>query len=272
MRLGKYAVALCMVLLEATVAAAETGLRRLDTADDGRGWEAVGRLNLGDWGFCTGALVEPDVVLTAAHCLYDKATGQPVDPSNLEFLAGWRNGRAEAYRKIRETVVHPRYVFENSDRISRVAYDLALLRLDRPIRLPGVSPFATAGRPSKGDEVGVVSYAEDRAEAPSLQEACSVLAGRPGVLMLSCDVNFGSSGAPIFSFSDGEARIVSVVSSKAALNDRPVALGTSVSESLALLQARLHDGEGVKTVDRNVVRRFGPEPQNATGGAKFVRP
>jgi len=272
MRFFRVLAALVLVPLWTNAASAETNLRRLSTADDGRGWEAVGRLNLGDWGFCTGALVAPDLVLTAAHCLYDKTTGLPVDPAKLEFLAGWRNGRADAYRNIRQAVVHPRYVFKDSNRISRVAYDLALLQLDHPIRLPGIAPFQTASRPRKGDEVGVVSYAEDRAEAPALQEACDVLAGRPGVLMLSCNVNFGSSGAPIFSFADGTPRIVSVVSSKADLNDSPVALGTSVSDSLELLRARLDDGGGLRSAEPKVVRRFGPEPQELNGGAKFVRP
>src|SRR5690606_13377777 len=138
-----------------------------------------------------------------------------------------------------------RYVYMDDDRIGRVANDLAVLQLDRPIRLPGVQPFETARHPRKGDAVGVVSYAEDRSEAPALQEACNVLARQPGVLMLSCDVNFGSSGAPVFSFEQGRARIVSVVSSKADLEDRKVALSASVDTSLPLLLAGIAKGENV---------------------------
>jgi hypothetical protein len=78
--------------------AQETALKRLDTGDDGRGWEAVGRLELAGRGFCTGALIAPDLVLTAAHCLYDSNTGARLDHEKIEFLAGWRNGRASAYR------------------------------------------------------------------------------------------------------------------------------------------------------------------------------
>ncbi|NOX74649.1 MAG: trypsin-like serine protease, partial [Alphaproteobacteria bacterium] len=68
----------------------------LNTADAARAWEAVGRVNLVGTGFCTGALIAPNLVLTAAHCMYDKRTGERVKTENVEFLAGWRDGRAAA--------------------------------------------------------------------------------------------------------------------------------------------------------------------------------
>ena len=59
-----------IALLAATVALAQdTDLKRLDSGADAAGWEAVGRLNIGGTGFCTGALIAPDLVLTAAHSL-----------------------------------------------------------------------------------------------------------------------------------------------------------------------------------------------------------
>ena len=107
-----FALILTLVLSLVHVALAqETDLRRLDTGDDSRGWEAVGRLDLDGRGFCTGALIAENLVLTAAHCLYDKQKGDRFDISRIEFLAGFRNGRASAYRDIRRAVIPEGYDF-----------------------------------------------------------------------------------------------------------------------------------------------------------------
>lgn len=254
-----------MALVVASAAFAQDArLRRLNTGDDGRAWQAVGRLDIGGTGFCTGALIAPNLVLTAAHCLYDKSTNERIDHKTVEFLAGWRNGRASAYRGIRRAVVHPDYEFSGDVSSKRVYYDLALLELDQPIRNNAVKPFGTAARPRKGDQVGVVSYAKDRAEAPSLQEVCVVLARQEGILITSCSVDFGSSGAPIFTFKEGKAHIISVVSAKAEVDGEKVSLGTALGAPLARLRAELvaqKDGERVLV---NGTRR--------DTGAKFVKP
>jgi len=260
---------LAFVVAPFAVQADDTALRSLMTGDDSRGWEGVGRLDIGGTTFCTGALIEDDLVLTAAHCLYDKETGRRFAPSEIEFLAGWRGGRAAAYRGARRAVAHPGYTHGGDER----AFDLALIELDQPIRKSGVQPFETGKLPFLTREVGVVSYARDRAETPSMQNVCNVLGQAGKTLVLDCNVDFGSSGAPVFDFSNGTARIVSVVSAKAWSGETEVSLGTALVTPLEELRAMLAEqGDGVFERPRPTVLRMDRSTAAASTGAKFLRP
>ncbi|WP_261385800.1 trypsin-like serine peptidase [Tateyamaria omphalii] len=259
------ALSVLALVFTTTAVAQDAQLKRLDSGADAAGWEAVGRLNIGGTGFCTGALIAPNLVLTAGHCLFDKTTGDRIDHTQVEFLAGWRNGRASAYRNVRRAVVHPDYTYVGHVKSEGVRNDLALLELEHPIRDGKIMPFETAARPPRGAKVGVVSYATGRSEAPSLQELCRVLAQQDGLLVTSCSVEFGSSGAPIFVIDEGRAQIVSVVSAKAEVEGKAVSLGTSLGAPLARLQAEL------------VAQRDDISPRISGGmrrdtGAKFIKP
>lgn len=263
------AIAASSVLSEAP----NSELRTLETGDQTRGWEAVGRLNLGDNGFCTGALIDERTVVTAAHCLFDKTTGEPVNAAEIEFLASWRNGRAEAYRNVRRAVAHPEFEYASDDNLGRVSNDVALLQLDRPIRNFRVQPFETAGRLHQGDTVGIVSYAQDRSEAPSLQDTCHVLERLRGVVLLTCSVDFGASGAPIFVLGDAP-QIVSVVSAKAEMDGAPVALAAELRGTLDELRVALAAAPLASNHDsRKSIKQGLPLPgTRSTTGAKFLRP
>lgn len=239
------AFAFGVALQPATGLADQASLRKLLSADEARAWRAVGRLNIGEYSFCTGALVAPDLVLTAAHCLYDPDTNQPVDSSQIEFLAGWRNGRAVAYRKARRFVVHDDYDLDQHVVLKRVSSDVALIELARPIQDNSVEPFKWLERLSAGEDVKVVSYAKDRSEAPSIEEPCSVLDADRRTLVLSCTVDFGASGSPIFINDQGEAKIASVVSAMAKWRDQDVSLGVSLGRPLEDLFDKLNQSSGV---------------------------
>ena len=206
-------------------------------------------------------------MLTAAHCLYDKTSGERLNAENIEFRAGWRNGRAEAYRTVRRAVKHPDYNFRAESGAERVINDLAILQLYQPIRNTTVIPFETTGKIRDGSRIGVVSYGRDRAEAPSFQQMCSVIGQQSGVYIMSCNVDYGSSGAPVFVIENGQARIASVVSAKATYEDENVALGTVLEGPLERLMAELE-----ATPQLPAVRRLPSKPGQSGSGAKFIRP
>lgn len=235
----------CIFFASVATAEEDAPLRRLLGADEARAWQAVGRINMEGAGFCTGALIAPDLVLTAAHCMYFKKTGRPIPANKIHFLAGWRKGWAAAHRKASRVVIHEDYDYGDANRLDRVASDLALIELDNPIRGSVVTPFQPHERPRPGDNVMVVSYAQERAEAPSLQERCEMLGRQSAVLVLSCDVNYGASGAPIFVVQDGEPKIASVVSAMAEWNSRDVALGVSLGQPLERLRVQLSESDPV---------------------------
>jgi protease YdgD len=254
-----------------TVASSPGPLQALETVDQTRGWEAVGRLDTGV-GFCTATLISEDIILTAAHCLYDEQAARLGD-AQLIFNAGLRIGRPDARRGIARSLIHPDYEYGLPDDLSFVRSDLAILQLESPIRDADIRPFATNGVAIVGDGVQVVSYGEDRADVASLEDDCQVLAQDLGVLVLSCHVVRGSSGAPIFLEYGGEMNVVSVVSARAQWRDEPVALSAELQGELDVMLDLLADQQAILSQSLPQVRRLGGDNTGRDNiGARFVRP
>lgn len=270
----KSAVLMAFLALLSTPAAMaqNSGLERLDRAEQILSWKAVGRVEIGTTGFCTGTLIAPDLVLTAAHCLYDEA-GNAHPLEKFLFRAGLADGESIADAKVTRAAAHEDYRPGNKLSADKVRHDVALLQLATAIPSALAPPFAV-DRPGNGDTVSVVSYAQGRAEALSWQRACTVLGKQDGLIAVDCDVTFGASGAPVFDRSQGRARIVSIISAGGESADGTVAYGMELPRLVSDLKAQFRAGRGVMGAEAKpgaTIRRITVGSGERAGGARFVK-
>ncbi len=241
--------------------------RRLTDRDDLYGWEAVGRLDIGDQGFCTGTLIAKDIVLTAAHCALDKATGKPFKPGEVTFRAGLSDGKALAERKVIQIASHPDFVANAPVSAPRVRIDVALMRLEEPIPYAIADPFALHSGRVAGNEISVASYGRGRAEAITRQRTCKILQRAQGLISFNCDVTFGSSGSAILAKNGPRWQILSVVSAVGYDGRNKVGYGMELAGIVSELKAILRRDAPRPTA---TIRRLQPGSAKSSSGAKFI--
>lgn len=251
------------VILLSTPALAEenSGLDELLTRDDLRGFEPVGRVDIENGGFCTGALIAPDLVLTAGHCVVER-DGTPVDAARIVFRAGFSRGTSLAEVPVARTIADPDYRNLDPAPLDMIERDVALLQLAEPIPSSVISPF-TVARPGNGDEVSVVSYAEGREEALSWQRLCKVVGREDRLIAVDCDVTFGSSGAPVLDRSGYRAKIVSIISAGGEMDGKPISFGMELPERVDRLKTALRKGQALSVAD--AVEKVGVAPAGLPG-------
>ena len=259
-----------LLALSATpIIAQTTELRTLDTENSASVWKAVGRLNFGRGAFCSGTLIAPDMVLTAAHCLYKSNSDERWHPSEITFLAGFRGGKAVTKRAAIAAEAHAGFQPLASLTDENVSNDVALIRLAQPISSFEIAPFNLHRDVVRPGPVSVVSYGRDRATTQSRQNECQMFRQFGDLLLFDCDVTFGSSGAPVFSHLNGRGRIMSVISGMTMYQNKRIALGMHLPDRVDEVMRQMRSRPTAPTA---TIRRIGVGGKRSAGGAKFVKP
>ncbi|WP_199246379.1 serine protease [[Phormidium] sp. ETS-05] len=178
-------------------------------------WTTIGRLESVDKdgdinAFCTGSLIEEDLVLTNAHCLIDKSTHRPTE-HQIRFKPNLINGRSQ------DTALVTAYEYGTNFADDKNADDWALLKIDQPLgRKYGFLGWKTLDFSSSqlisavSEKLNLAGYSGDfpkdnPGETAGLHQKCSVVdLSDDGSLLHNCDTTGGASGSPIFGLFDDD--------------------------------------------------------------------
>ena len=178
---------------------------------------SVGRVNViagaGRRSQCTGTLVGPRHVLTAAHCLFDKVRQVWVHPTSVHFVAGYERGDYKAHSQAISYERGLGFALTNPPQPESAAQDWALIELAVSMDLKPIKVQLDGEAVSRADSIIHAGYRGDRSHVLTIQRDCSVRAvSSPAPLLLnSCSSVQGESGSALLSFEGGDPRIIGIL-------------------------------------------------------------
>ncbi len=188
----------------------------VDVAQDP--WRSVGKVQTNLGGRCTGALVAPRLVLTAAHCLFNPRTQAMLPASSLHVLFGYQRGEYRTHATVERYIADPAFDGrKNRGRLSpdNAHVDWALLVLAPvPAVAEPVLPLVAKPLPA-GTPLTLGGFNQDRSHLMLADPACTILGwgnfpnGAP-MMLHDCSATRGTSGGPILARRDGRWEVIGI--------------------------------------------------------------
>jgi len=207
------------VLLALSVVAAQAEVR----------WPfaAVGRLGTEVKYGCSATLIAPDLVLSAAHC----AEAIARNPGRHFFETGAYPGLPAVSVPITAAATHPIYLPSRANDLRWLRFDLAVIRLERPVSEPGIAPINVGAGPEVGERLFLAGYRGG--QGPRARERrCEIFADVGEAYALGCEVRSGESGSPLIRRTESGFVIAGLLTSRTQADQQPIGLAVSVAERL----------------------------------------
>lgn len=196
---------------------AEDGRVTVDAGQDP--WRSLVRVQTNLAGRCTGVLVAPTKVVTAAHCLFNGRTRRYLPASSLHVLFGYAKGEYRRHVTVNSFTTDPAH--DPALPAGRaMATDWAVLTLSEPAPVD-VPPLALSeAPPPPGLALRLGGYSQDKAQILTADTDCRALGvgQAPGgpVLVHDCAGTRGTSGAALLAERGGVWSVVGIAVAVAA--------------------------------------------------------